>query len=72
MGWVDKGKFIAQLVLYVEDKGQLLALTATGLGGFDIETRRALLGILRSFKFALPEVGGAGNGGVGAEDGGRG
>jgi len=51
MGWVDQGKFITQLILYVEDNRQLLALTATALGGMDEETHGELLSILRSFKF---------------------
>jgi len=55
MGWVDKGKFIAQLVLYVEDKGQLLSLTATALGGMDNVTRGELLAILRTFRFSPSE-----------------
>jgi len=58
MGWVEQGKFIAQLVLYVEDKGQLFSLTATALGGLDEETRSELLGILRSFKFSSAGVAG--------------
>lgn len=50
--WDNQGSLVHQLMVVIQDKEQVLSMTATAPGGMDDAVRQVMLAAMRSFTFA--------------------
>lgn len=50
--WDNQGSLVHQLMVVIQDKEQILSMTATAPGGMDEAVREVMLAAMRSFTFA--------------------